>query len=219
MTIPLVPATVATDDLSTIGASTVNSWRANMAKAIDGVGGSAGVPSTPATKIEIDGAGLELGGTLLYDAASVVVVMTAPIVNTTTNDVSYGYGVAGPGDICNAALDRCPNGSSLTTMSVYIDRADAGTLPSTRVKLSLLKVDVTTGTVTTIIAATVDPTAVLAAYEAHHAITFSSISEVIDTTKYVYFAKLDGEVGGVTSDVTMYAPRCTFLITSQDKAP
>ena len=58
MTIPLVPSTIFTDDLSVLTASTANSWRANMAKCLDVVGGSQGVASTPATEINIAGEGL-----------------------------------------------------------------------------------------------------------------------------------------------------------------
>jgi hypothetical protein len=82
MTIGLIPAQPATDNLSTISAATVNGWRAALAKCLDVVGGSQGVASTPATEINIAGEGLKISGTgdaaRLKYAASVEPPLNAP---------------------------------------------------------------------------------------------------------------------------------------------
>jgi hypothetical protein len=55
-----IPASPFVDDVSTLTAAVLNVWRINLGKALDMVGGSEGVASTPATIIEIAGKGMLL---------------------------------------------------------------------------------------------------------------------------------------------------------------
>lgn len=100
MTIPLVPSTAAVDDVSTISAATVNSWRANMAKAGDFVGGSAGTPYTPATQLLIGGSGIEMSGPFVLAAGGdmdVESTVTVQFQSGSTLDINSGATVARQG--------------------------------------------------------------------------------------------------------------------------
>lgn len=222
MTLPTW-ATPFTDNTSTIPADFLNSYvRTQIPRAIDGVGGGI---YTPSTVIDIQGtAGLKLSATgsaarLQYGSRSISRVSTALINNPTAGTIAVAYNDVAAGDTASTALDRLPNNSVLATLQVYVDRVDTGVLPTTRVRLALYKTNVITGADTTIVAVTEDPTATLAAYEAHHAVTFSSIGETIDNTRYVYWIALQGEAGANTSTVRMFAPITTCTVTEQDEAP
>ena len=227
MTIPLVPATPAVDDASTISASTINSWRANMAKAVDGVGGSQGVASTPATEINIAGEGLKISGTgdaarLKYGTRSLTRAQGGFLYNNDTNDSGpYSIQIGAPAENGIQYLERIPNGATLTTITAYHDRVNLGTMPTTRVTLAVFKRDLTTGTITQLGTTTEDPTANLAAYELHHgfAVAIGSGGEVIDRTKCVYIAVFSGESGSFTSPTAWHGCTCSFSVTDQDEAP
>lgn len=224
MTIPLVPATVATDDLSTISASTVNSWRANMAKAIDGVGGSAGVPSTPATQIDIGGSGLKLsnGNRLDYNSRTITRAQTSPLQNVTaSNAVSLaGFIAIAPAET-GKQIVRAPNGAVLASLTVYIDRQSSGASPGTKVTVSLERVRITSGAQTTIAGPTTDPAADGAAYNDHHGIVLTPGStETVNSAENIYVLNITGEAGGgTTATVTWFGCTATYTITTQDEAP
>ena len=227
MTIPLVPSTIFTDDLSVLTASTANSWRANMAKCLDVVGGSQGVASTPATEINIAGEGLKISGTgdaarLKYGTRSLTRAQGGFLYNNDTNDSGpYSIQIGAPAENGIQYLERIPNGATLTTITAYHDRVNLGTMPTTRVTLAVFKRDLTTGTITQLGTTTEDPTANLAAYELHHgfAVAIGSGGEVIDRTKCVYIAVFSGESGSNTSPTAWHGCTCGFSVTDQDEAP
>jgi len=70
------PATSLADNQNTISAATANIWKRDIARAIDGTGGSDGVPYTPSTTIAVQGQGLEFvvksGKTITLDSGSTV---------------------------------------------------------------------------------------------------------------------------------------------------
>ena len=121
MTIPLVPSTAAVDDVSTISAATVNSWRANMAKCLDGTGGSVGTPSTPATQILIGGSGIEMSGPFVLAAGGDMDVesgVTVQFQSGSTLDIDAGATVARQGA-------EVLSGSGATTAWRYSNGTDA----------------------------------------------------------------------------------------------
>ncbi len=227
MTIPLVPSTIFTDDLSVLTASTANSWRANMAKCLDVVGGSQGVASTPATEINIAGEGLKISGTgdaarLKYGTRSLTRAQGGFLYNNDTNDSGpYSIQIGAPAENGIQYLERIPNGATLTTITAYHDRVNTGVMPTTRVTLAVFKRDITTGAITQLGTTTEDPTANLAAYELHHgfAVAIGSGGEVIDRTKCVYIAVFSGESGSNTSPTAWHGCTCGFSVTDQDEAP
>jgi hypothetical protein len=222
MTIPLIPAAPVTDDLSKISAATVNAWRANLAKCLDGVGGSNGVPSTPSTKLELHGSGLELGGAtaprLQYASRTLTRAQTGMLTNS-SGAIGQSAVTVAPGATGFQMLDRLPNGSTLTTVTVYHDRVNLGALPTTRVSVTLRKRRLSTGVNSVVSGPTIDPTSVLADYEAHHSFELTSISEVVNNTDYVYWIEFSGESGANTSSTTLFACLCTVIVTDQDEAP
>lgn len=225
MTIPLVPATPAVDDVSTISASTVNSWRANMAKALDGVGGSQGVASTPATVIDIAGAGLKISGTgaaerLQYASSAEPRTQRSFLLNNDTGDVKVGSITIGTPAEQGMQYLVMPDGATLATVTTYHNRTDTGLVPANPVQLSVWKLDITTGTITQLGSTTPDPTlgVGLPGYEAHHEFSISTIGEVIDNETCVYYAIFDGESGANATTTTWYGCRVTTSVTSQDKA-
>lgn len=58
MAFSLTPASAFVDAVTKLTAATLNYWRTAISQAIDGTGGSGGVPYTPVTAIEVEGAGL-----------------------------------------------------------------------------------------------------------------------------------------------------------------
>ena len=223
MTLPLIPATPATDDVSTISATTVNGWRAAIAKAIDGVGGSGGVASTPATAIDIAGAGLKISGSgaaarLQYASSIETRTVRSFLFNNDTGEVKVGSMLLGTPAEQGMQYLLLPDDSVLTSVTTYHDRTNTGTLPANRVQLSVWKKDITTGTVTQLGLTTVDPNANVAAYEAYHGFSVSTIAETIDNETCVYYVIFDGESGANASSTTWHGCRATFAVTSQDKA-
>jgi hypothetical protein len=224
MTIGLVPAVPFVDDTSTISATTANTWRANMAKALDRVGGSGGVAETPSTVIDIAGAGLKISGSgaaarLQYASTSEVRTQRSFLLNNDTGAVKVGFiTLSTPGEQGMQCLVM-PDGCTLASVTVYHNRVDTGVMPANRVQMSVWKINITTGTVTQLGVTTVDPTASLAAYEAHHGFSISTIGEVIDNETCIYYVLVDGESGANASPTVWYGSRVTITVTSQDKAP
>ena len=220
MTLPLIPATPAVNDISTIPQDVVNGWRAAIAKAVDGVGGGA---YTPSTVIDIAGAGLKISGSgaaarVQYASSSEVRTQRSFLLNNDTGSVKVG-------SIVLAATEQgmqylvMPDGCTLASVTTYHNRDDTGLMPATRVQLLVWKLNITTGTATQLGVTTTDPTANLVAYQAHHGFSISTIGEVIDNEQYVYYAIVNGEAGANATNTTWYGCTVTTTVTSQDKAP
>lgn len=220
MTLPLIPATPAVNDISTIPQDVVNGWRAAIAKAVDGVGGGA---YTPSTVIDIAGLGLKISGSgaaarVQYASSSEVRTQRSFLLNNDTGSIKVG-------SIVLAATEQgmqylvMPDGCTLASVTVYHNRDDTGLMPATRVQLLVWKLDITTGTATQLGVTTTDPTANLVAYQAHHGFSISTIGEVIDNEQYVYYAIVNGEAGANATNTTWYGCTVTTTVTSQDKAP
>ncbi len=121
MTIPLVPSQPFVDDVSTITADTANTWRANMAKAGDFVAGSVGTAYTPATSIDVGGAGIEMSGPLVLVAGGDMDVETGVAVQFKSNstlDIDSGATVTRQGA-------EVISGAEATTAWRTADGADA----------------------------------------------------------------------------------------------
>lgn len=220
MTIPAW-STVFVDNVMSIPAAFLNYVRTYLPRAVDGVAGGV---ITPSAVIEIQGSkGLKLNGTgdalrLQYGSETLTRAQTAPHKGsgaTTTADTI----IVAAGGSATQVLDRIPDGSRLTSVTIYHDRNNVGTLPTTRVTGIVRKRVLTTGTSSVIGASTEDPTAVLATYEAYHGFAVAVTPETINNATTIYWIELNGEVGGVTAQTTMYHCAATFDVTSQDKAP
>lgn len=227
MTIPLLPSVPATDDLSTISASTVNSWRANMAKAIDGVGGSAGVPYSPATQIDIGGSGLKLSNAqkLGYDSRAVPRHL-ALIADTTSGNWSRANTPRGAwqntasGGTLDIHLEELPHANVLQTLTLrWIGAASHAAFPGgapVMPSINLYRID-QDGTETSI-ASVSDTSATAGAYEAAHSITLSSITHTIDRTLYRYVLVVTGETGGnFIANAKALGVVATVAVTSQSE--
>jgi len=213
-----------TDNVSLVPAVFLNDYvRTQIPRAIDGVGGGT---YTPTVVIDIQGtAGLKISCTgaaarLQYGSRAVTRTSTSPIVNTTTSTVSVAYGNVAAGDIATVALDRLPDGSAITSVLIYHNRADGGVLPGTKVQAALFKTNITTGVDTAIVALTEDPTTPVGSYEAHHSFTLTpGAPETVDNTQYVYWVRFDGETAPNALTTVLYTPVVNLTITSQDEAP
>lgn len=216
------PAPPLSDNQSTITAATANVWKRDIARAIDGTGGSDGVPYTNSTKIEIHG-GLELGGSeprLKYASRSLTRVQTGLLYNLTSDEGSPVSLSVAVGDLATQNLDRLPNGCSLTSVVVYHNRANTGVLPTTRLQVGIKKVAIATGTASDVVAITEDPTSTIAPYEAHHGITLTpGVPEVIDNTAYIYYLNIQGETSPNGTSTLLFPAIATFTVVEQDEAP
>jgi hypothetical protein len=108
-----------------------------------------------------------------------------------------------------------PDEAELNVVTVKIDPAN-DVLPTTNVRLQLWRVDVATGTPSSVQSVT-DPLTG-AAYQATHDLTLTLGSpQTIDNTLYSYHVVLLGESGGDTDDVVIVsAPRLTYDVTTLD---
>ncbi len=219
MTLPLIPALPAVNDISTIPQDVVNGWRAAIAKAVDGVGGGT---YTPSVEVNFAGAGLKISGSgdaarLQYASSSEPRTQRSLLLNNDTGSVKVGSIVLAPTEQGMQYLTM-PDGATLASVTVYHNRDDTGLMPATRVQLLVWKLDITTGTATQLGVTTTDPTANLAAYQAHHGFSISTIGEVVDNEQYVYYVIVNGEAGANATNTTWYGCRVTTTVTSQDKA-
>lgn len=220
MTLPLIPALPAVNDISTIPQDVVNGWRAAIAKAVDGVGGGT---YTPSVEVNFAGEGVKISGSgdaarLKYASSSEVRTQRSLLLNNDTGAVKVGSIVLAPTEQGMQYLTM-PDGATLASVTVYHNRDDTGLMPATRVQLLVWKLDITTGTATQLGVTTTDPTANLAAYQAHHGFSISTIGEVVDNEQYVYYVIVNGEAGANATNTTWYGCRVTTTVTSQDKAP
>ena len=220
MTLPLIPALPAVNDISTIPQDVVNGWRAAIAKAVDGVGGGT---YTPSVEVNFAGEGVKISGSgdaarLKYASSSEVRTQRSLLLNNDTGSVKVGSIVLAPTEQGMQYLTM-PDGATLASVTVYHNRDDTGLMPATRVQLLVWKLDITTGTATQLGVTTEDPTANLVAYQAHHGFSISTIGEVVDNEQYVYYVIVNGEAGANATNTTWYGCRVTTTVTSQDKAP
>jgi len=220
MTLPLIPALPAVNDISTIPQDVVNGWRAAIAKAVDGVGGGT---YTPSVEVNFAGEGVKISGSgdaarLKYASSSEPRTQRSLLLNNDTGAVKVGSIVLAPTEQGMQYLTM-PDGATLASVTVYHNRDDTGLMPATRVQLLVWKLDITTGTATQLGVTTTDPTANLVAYQAHHGFSISTIGEVVDNEQYVYYVIVNGEAGANATNTTWYGCRVTTTVTSQDKAP
>lgn len=103
------------------------------------------------------------------------------------------------------------DGATITAVTARVKGGPLmGGLPANTPIVTLYRVDLTLGTVTSVGAQT-DTSANIAAYQALHTVTISGLSEVVDSTKYAYLVRVQGDTGsGGTFGSEFYAPTCTF---------
>jgi hypothetical protein len=163
---------------------------------------------------------LSFGGTkrVTYASRSITRVQKAPLINLTLDTASPVALPVQKGDIATQDL-AFPNGATLTGITVYHNRTNTGTLPATRLQIGIKKVPLSTGVAADVLAATEDPEAVLANYEAHHAIAITGLSEVIDNTAYKYYLNVNGEVDPNGATTLLFPAITTVTMTSDDEHP
>lgn len=180
----------------------------------------AGGTLTGTLTVDASTGAISMGGTkrLSYASRSLTRVQKALLVNATLDTVADAGLVVQKNDVGSQAL-ALPNGSTLTAFSVYHNRTNTGVLPATRLQVGIKKLEISTGTASDVVALTEDPEAVIAAYEAHHAITISGLSEVIDNTAYKYYLNFVGETDPNGANTTVYPCVTTVTMTSDDEHP
>ncbi|MFS8066595.1 MAG: hypothetical protein ACMG6S_09520 [Byssovorax sp.] len=117
--------------------------------------------------------------------------------------VSVGWTPGGGMTWSNATLGvplyipiNIPNGAILDTVSVYIQGAAAHAgLPASPPVMSVKRYNISS-TITLTVTSLIDTSANVAAFQALHAITKTSIAHTIDKTLNRYFVQLDAESGG-----------------------
>lgn len=107
-----------------------------------------------------------------------------------------------------------PHGATLTGLSVWLGVTGHANLPANMPSIQVKK-KTAGGTVTNIGASTVDPSALVATYNAVHAIAISGLSEVIDLSTYRYTVELTAESGtnssaGTATGMTLLPTTATF---------
>lgn len=217
----LTPALPFVDDVTKPDASTLNTWRTNLAGALDGVGGSAGVPYTPATAIEIGGSSVKLvGGVQLLYSSRTIVRQQSMIANTTSanwsrvNTPRGAWHNTAEGGTLDILMDRLIHGAVLAGATLrWIGAAGHVGLP-TLPTWTLRRID-NDGAETSIATAT-DASVSSVAYEVAHNILNTSIGHTVDLVNYRYVMTLTGETisnfvtGGKV--LTVYA---THTVTAQ----
>ncbi len=200
-----------TDDVSVIPAAYLNQIRVDMGRAIDGTNGGT---YTPTADIIINGGfSVQLGGTTKLKLASRSITrMQSAIMSDGTTVHTGNSALVAPGATWYQSL-LIPNGAVVTALTAYINPADDA-LPTTNATLAFIKLDVTTGTPTTV-STTVDPNTG-AAYQAHHGFGPTGLSETIARAANRYYVSMAGEVGGDTDAFTWFGTSVTYTITSQD---
>lgn len=180
----------------------------------------AGGTLTGTLTVDASTGAISFGGTkrISYASRSLTRVQKAAMNNASLDTTSDTALSLQKGDFGSQALSF-PNGSTLTAFTVYHNRTNTGVLPATRLRVGIKKLALSTGSATDIVALTEDPEAVLANYEAHHAITISGLSEVIDNTAYRYYLNLQGEADPNGATTTVYPAITTVTMTSDDEHP
>lgn len=213
------PATAFADNVDKIPAATANAWKRDIARAIDGTGGSAGTPYAPTTAIEIDGSGLKLHDPLAYQSVSVTRTFSFHVTTLSGNWSEYttplgSWRNTASGGTANIHLDGLPNGGTLTSITLrWQGAAGHGALP-TMPSIQLYRIN-EDGTQTSL-GSQADTSASVAAYEAVHVITLTGINHVIDRTQYRYVLQVTGETGGnFVANAIMWACKGAVTITAQ----
>lgn len=161
---------------------------------------------------------LTLTNKVKYASRSLVRAQTGLLVNT-NGTIGVDYVSVAATEAAKQKFDRLPDGATLTAVTVYHNRTDGGVLPTNKVKATLWKHDVTTGSDTSIAGPTTDPATPVGTYEAYHGLSLSGLSEVIDNTKYIYYVTFEGETGSDTQSTLFNGCTATLTVTNQDEAP
>jgi hypothetical protein len=200
VTIPLIPALAATDNLSTISAQTVNDWRTYLARCLDGVGGSDGIAATPSTPILLNGNALQLGDQLLYTARDVVrnhsMIVNGISANWSLSPTYRGaWRNTADGGVLHVLMDRMVHGSTLTRLTVrWIGAVGHAAFPGgapTMPHWELYAVD--NAGASTLVATATDTSATHTAYETAHSISNSAIAHTVTLDTHRYVLEMTGE--------------------------
>jgi hypothetical protein len=222
MTLALTPTTSFTDDLSTVTADTLNTWRANFPKCVDGAAGGA---YTPTSAVQIGGSGLELtetsGAAKCVQLASRARTIVQPLIGvqisgTWVHVVSviadYWQNTATSGALLHLDLTDLPDGQVLDSVTVKYDPAGGhGGLPVMPV-VTVYSVDVTGATAS--LGTKTDDSADVPTYEASHNITVSGIAHTIDKTTYRYIVRVQAEGAVYIADAIVRGLSAAVTITS-----
>jgi hypothetical protein len=160
---------------------------------------------------------------ILYSSSAITRVQRGPMVVTSialahsTFSLKGNLDVSGGGQTAEQEMDDLADGSTLTTATAWISPSVDGLVPSTRPTLEVKKVDLQTSTVSSIAGPTTDPNSTDVTYEIPHSFSITGMSEVIDRSRYRYYAVLTGEAGSNNSSLTWMGTTATMTVTSQSK--
>jgi len=219
MTLARVIRTKVTGDALT--AKETNWLGRQLARGIDGRGGRC----TPINKVTISGAnGLEIGGTakLLLERRTHTRAINGQVISDIAAADTWLPDIAGRWTSLTTNVCRLyhqldvPNGAIVTGYSAYIDPAAHGALPAGMPAAALVAVDVTTGATTTL-AQVIDSSATVAAFDALHAISATSLSVPMLRSSKRYFIRLESESGANAQILCVYSGTLvTYVLAAQD---
>lgn len=190
---------------------------------INGVGGGGldwDGPVNLGNNVDVAG-DVEIGGD--YKVSSRTVTRTHSLKALLTADwiaSIYGYVATSSGGIKYLCTEiDLPHGSTLTSVTCYVKGVLSGPAPPlTAPTIQVQKLAVATGALTDIGAPQGDPSyAVAATYTAHHSITKSGLSEVIDRLTYTYHVLIStGGGGDVATGFQVFPCKTISTVTAGD---
>jgi len=140
------------------------------------------------------------------------VVEASPIIDSTGASHAASATVA-DSTTASQALDL-PDGASLTDVLVWINPTNAG-VPGTRPVLSLVKLDITTGSPSVV--DSVSDSEAAGTYPDHHDIRLTLGSPLtIDRSKYIYAVSLAGEAGAGKAPLVWFGTKKVYDLPAAD---
>lgn len=204
-------------------------WEAFDLRQFQSINGDLGGTWAPSSAIIIGGSGMHLTGAVIADDLTLSGLTKVKLASRSITRVQESYLVdavsflASPAPVNVPASGGIqyqklliPNGVTLTAVIAYINPPNDGVLPGARPTLTVKKINITTGAVTTIGGPTTDPNATVGAYEAHHGFGPTGLAEVVDRTQFSYYAQIAGESGGSDTAVPWYGCTTTYTTTAMD---
>jgi hypothetical protein len=139
---------------------------------------------------------ITVSGTNKYKTASRSVARALPgmWMRTSNNTVWRLPLSAAVGTIFEATVEF-PHGQILSALHVRAARTGlSGVFPTQKMRVSVIKTAILTGTETNVLAPTEDPESDIGVYETTHTIDFSGIAHTIDAANYTYTIRFEGEL-------------------------
>lgn len=141
-------------------------------------------------------ADITVSGTNKYKTAARSVARALPgMWMRTSNNTVWRLPIsAAVGTIYEATIEL-PHSQVLSALHVRAARTGlSGVFPAQKMRVSVIKTAILTGTETAVLAATEDPESDVGVYETTHTLDFTGIAHTIDAVNYTYTIRLEGEL-------------------------